>query len=338
MQGEASAASADCQLPDAKQAQGACSDMGSDYYAVPAELLDRRSLGAASVPGVVLWPQGQHITVGTTQGGLASLQQYTLLAEVAKLPRYADHVHTSWTGAPILGSMSMWLQPQWPAFATSHGLTNPYTTSHSDLYHSSVHLPLGDQTLESALALSPGNMLQRGRAHMLTASCDLDPEDCCSAAAADLMYSGRTDFSEHLQWLDSAAIAAAEALSAAPSQALTESGQAVQWQQALTESAQAMQWEQALTDSGQATDREPTLAGLHGGVAEDTPQENTPEPGMLHQGMFDRGHLNKDEEWRKYGKGFNFARGSFGEVWRAEKTCTGAELLSAPCYHESCVH
>ena len=282
----------------AKQA-GSSHLIDQNGHALPAEHFDFRIPGLSSFPGVTLWQDNSQIVPGTFVGHATEFgrYQYRLLDQVAQLPRYADHVHTSWAGLPILSSMSLWLQPHWPSFATSSHLTTAYKGQADYPGASALEPEEFDQrpyvqSGTSQLMLSPGSMLQLVQRQTHTSQSCLWNQDSKSCLDEDSMVSDAP--LDSTDWLSSTASAVGQAVAAMPTHTPTVHGEV---------DSQAWFWP---TDS------------LH---REGLIDANTSDLQSVHARA-----PELQSEWQKYERGRNFARGSFGEVWRAEQAMGGSHL------------
>ena len=271
-------------------------------HALPAEHLDSETPSLSSFPGVTLWQDNSHIAPGMVIGhatGFGSYQ-YRLLDQVAQLPRYADHVHISWAGLPILSSMSLWLQPQWPNFATS----SPFATA----YKGQADYPgAGDlkpeefdqrpyvQSGTAQLMLSPGSMLQLVQRQTHTPQSCLRNQDSRSCLDDSVVSDAHLDSTD---WLSSTASEAGQAVAAMPTYTTTAHAEI---------GSQAWFWP---TDN--------VHRHLEGQI-----DANTSDLQPVHARA-----PELQSEWQTYERGRNFARGSFGEVWRAEQAMGGSHLQS----------
>jgi len=258
-------------------------------HALPAEHFDFQTPGLTSFPGVTLWQDNSQIVPGTFIGHATKFgrYQYRLLDQVAQLPRYADHVHTSWAGLPILSSMSLWLQP---SFATSSHLATAYKDQAHRPGASALKPEEFDQRsyVQSGTAhlmLSPGSMLQLVQRQTHTPKSCLWNQDSRSCLDEESVVSDA--HSDSTDWLSSTASAVGQAVSAMPTHTTTTHAEV---------DSQAWFWP---TDSLH-------FEGLIDANASDLQPVHARAPELR-------------SEWQKYERGRNFARGSFGEVWRAEQ-------------------
>ena len=251
--------------------------------------------------GVTLWHDGSQVSLGSSVGRSDKpTSQYKLLQQMAELPRYADHVHTSWAGLPVLSTTSLWLQPHLPRFATSHCPTSPHPHAEEGIC-TDVLWGL-DEGLEASLhkgssqvMLSPGTMLQLvPRTDAIPASCSWDawdsspcylgPADNCPGPVCDALHTR-----DNADWLTTTAVALAEV-------ALDMYFELSTHGPALPDDALDQHPEDVIPGSDSITvQRVPVSQWQHGTV----------------------------HEWQKYHRGRSFARGSFGEVWHAEKASAG---------------
>jgi len=268
-------------------------------HALPAEHFDFQTPGFSSLPGVTLWQDNSQIAPGTFIGHAtkSGSYQYRLLDQVAQLPRYADHVHTSWAGLPILSSMSLWLQPHWPNFATSTRLATAYKDQAHypgapDLKPEEFDQRPYVQSGTAQLMLSPGSMLQLVQRQMHTPKSCLWKQDSRPCLGEDSVLSGAT--SDSTDWLSSSASAVGQAVAAMPTYTATAHAEV---------DSQAWFWP---TDS------------VHRHF-EELIDANTSDLQAVHAKA-----PELQSEWQKYERGRNFARGSFGEVWHAEQAMGGS--------------
>lgn len=273
-------------------------------HASPAETAsDFEPDEAPEWPDVTLWRDVSQILLGSSVGRPEEpAAHYKLLQQMAELPRYADHVHTSWAGLPVLSSMSLWLQPHLPRFATSPCPTSPHPHAEGGV-HSDVLWGPGEG-LEASLAqgssqvmLSPGTTLQLVPVtDTIPASCSWDAWDSssCTLGPAEDCFGPLCDASStqgNTDWLTTTSVALAQVTSSINSEALT--GQ-----------------DQALPDDGIDKDPADTISSSNSSYVQRVP--GTSE--WQHDTVL---------EWQKYHRGRNFARGSFGEVWHAERASAG---------------
>lgn len=268
------------------------------HHALPSELFELQKPDLPDVPGMTLWLDNSQVALGTLVGHAESHHQYRLLDQVAQLPRYSDHVHTSWTGLPILSSTSLWLQPHWPSSATSTWLTSPHTDT--DKYPNARGLWPGqcEQDLSlhrgsSQLMLSPGSMLQLVSSHT-PASRLWDARSGKQCTVAD-SANDDTHCGDRSDWLSSAATAVARVAAALPADIASSQS----------------------SSGGHSLPAYERAAGMHLGAIGSHLQSVHAKASDL-QG-----------EWQRYERGRNFARGSFGEVWHAEQTPTGKRVVHA---------
>ena len=265
--------------------------------ALPAEHFDLQTPGLSSFPGVTLWQDNSQTVPGTFVGHATEFgsYRYRLLDQIAQLPRYADHIHASWASLPILSSMSLWLQPHWPNVATSSHLATAHK-GQADYPGASDFKPeeFGQrphvQSGTAQLMLSPGSMLQ------LVQRLTHAPKSCAwiqdSGSCLDddsLVSDAHLDSTD---WLSSTASAVGQAVSAMPTHTTTTPAGV---------DSQAWFWP---TDSLH-------FEGLIDGNTSDLQPAHARAPEL-------------QSEWQKYERGRNFARGSFGEVWRAEQAMGGS--------------
>lgn len=269
-------------------------------HALPAEHFDFQIPGLSSFPGVTLWQDNSQIVPGTFIGHATEFRsyQYKLLDQIAQLPRYADHVHTSWAGLPILSSMSLWLQPHWPNSATSSHLATAYKDQ-ADYPGASGPLKPEDsdqrpyvQSGTAQLMLSPGSMLQLVQRQTHTRKRCTWSQDSRFCLDEDPLVSDA--HFDSTNWLSSTASAVGQAVSAVPTHTATAHAET---------DSQAWLWP---TDS------------LH---FEGLMDANTSHLQPVHARA-----PELQGEWQKYERGRNFARGSFGEVWRAEQAMGGSSV------------
>ena len=291
-------------------------------HALPAEHLNYQSSNLADMPGITLWQDDNQLASGMLIGRADGPQSYRLLDQVAQLPRYADHIHTSWLGLPILSSLSLWIQPHWPDPATSGWLTPPFIDDpqHASWGEDGVgswEHDLAVHGSSSQLMLSPGSMLQLAyQKRWIPHSCSWVSADNMpstpstpSAPSAPSMPSTPCTvgdsaypdaFSHSAAWLNGAASAMAQVVAAMPVDTATERtvGHDREW------SADGMLEETDMTAGGNGSYLQPVRARA---------------PAL-------------QREWQKYERGRNFARGSFGEVWHAERAAEGeASSLDPGC-------
>ena len=266
-------------------------------HALPAEHFDFQTPSLSSFPGVTLWQDNSQIVPGMFVGHATEFgrYQYRLLDQVAQLPRYADHVHTSWAGLPILSSMSLWLQPHWPNSATSNHLATGYKDQADYPGASALNPEEFDQrpyvqSSTSQLMLSPGSMLQLVQRQTHTSQSCLWNQDSRACLDEDSMVSDAP--LDSTDWLSSTASAVGQAVSAMPTHTPTVHGEV---------DSPAWFWP---TDSLH-------LEGLIDANTSDLQPVHARAPEL-------------QSEWQKYERGRNFARGSFGEVWRAEQAIGGS--------------
>ena len=283
---------------------GSSNLMDQNSHALPAEHFEFQTPGLSSFPGVTLWQDNRQIVPGTFIGHATEFgrYQYRLLDQVAQLPRYADHVHTSWAGLPILSSMSLWLQPHWPNFATSSHLTTAYKDQ-ADYPGASAWKPEEFdqrpyvQSGTAQLMLSPGSMLQLVQRQTHNPKSCLWNQDSRSCLDEDSLVSdARFDSTD---WLSRTASAVGQAVSAMPTHTTSAHAEV---------DSQAWFWP---TDS------------LH---FEGLIDANTSDLQPVHARA-----PELQSEWQKYERGRSFARGSFGEVWHAEQAM--GESSADPSYH-----
>ena len=287
-------------------------------HALPAVAFDLQISNLPDLPGVTLWQDSSQVTLGTVIGEADSPFHYRLLDQVAELPRYSDHLHASWTGLPILSSMSLWLQSRWPSFATSHCLMN---SDHADeeacqnqLWPQDYSSAGSRHTGSSQLMLSPGSMLQLFHWDKeVSTSCLSGPGDgtlcvdeglICTSAICNGM-----EYSDDPEWLSSTALAVVQTLIAMP----------------------------ADTEDSHWEDTSPTLPANR--IYDDSQgvklaaNSSQLQPVRLRRpGLPQGGGVHSSGEWQKYEKGRNFARGSFGEVWHAEQASVGGLASQKPVY------
>ena len=285
-------------------------------HAVPADMASGFELEfpeAAEWPGITLWRDVSQITLGSVVGRPNEpAAGYKLLQQVAELPRCADHVHTSWAGLPVLSSKSLWLQPQLPRFATSPCPTSLYPHAEEGLCSDVLWGP--GQGLEASLPqgssqmmLSPGTLLQ------LVPGTDANPASCSwdawdssggSSGPAEGCFGPLCDAfnaQDDTDWLSTTSVAFAQITSTMFSEALA--GQ-----------------DQALPDN---------VIVQHPADTVSTSDSNYVQ---YVQGRTSDWQHDAVHQWQKYHRGRNFARGSFGEVWHAERASTG-ERVGTPGMH-----
>ena len=255
-------------------------------HAVPAELQTSRRQLLADDPSMMLWQDNSLIISGSASDQKRRSKQYKLLSQMASLPRYADHIHASWTGLPVLGSMSLWLQPSWPSFATSQGFSSS-TEGDFDPDQALLY----DDAAASALAVSPGSMLQLSNSQMLLpSSCVWGAQDCHAAVAASATHSdiiadshGEETDHDEMNRHEFNAMQTADVFAAMP-----------------------------LVNSPDHNQQHQLPASRHA---------SSPDEHKL--ALLSQQRSGHDKGWAKYKRGRDFARGSFGEVWRADQTDTG---------------
>lgn len=284
-------------------------------HALPAELASGFKSDAADAPGwsgIALWHDISQISLGSIISRPDKPTAcYRLLHQLAELPRYADHLHTSWLGPPVLSTMSSWARPHLPRFATSQGLTPPHP--HADearlvpctdalwALEEDLKAPLHGGT--SQLMLSPGTMLQ------LVPKTDAIPASCCSWHGWDSQLEAANGGSGPLcddsntqdctAWCTPDAVALAWVVAGMYSEGLDHS--------------------QILLDD--ASDRQPADDVF---TSDSTPAfSSDSHPVKRVPSRAPEWHHDTVHEWQKYCKGRSFARGSFGEVWHAERTSGG---------------
>lgn len=311
----------ECSEPGANPASSAdgASDLSQsshqDKHAVRAALTPAFEFHTTQVPegSPDLLRDSSQVPSGSVvgQAGAAS-SQYRLVQQLAQLPRYADHVHTSWTGLPVLSSMSLWLQPRLSQSSTSYCLTSQHPHDEGVcpdvLWLPDYELAAFTASSSSQVMLSPGTMLQ------LVPGTDTIPASWGSTGPWDssLWRSEAVDLEDDTNspgstdWLASTATALAEISSGLymagsfPAQALPDD--------VLSE----------LPAGAAFTASLPSFEGLHG-TRPDWKQD-------------------QKQQWHKYHRSRNFARGSFGEVWHAEKIFVGEQLAilaKTLCMHYS---
>lgn len=273
-------------------------------HALPAEHLNFQTSSLADMPGITLWQDDSQLASGTLIGRADGPQSYRLLDQVAQLPRYADHIHTSWLGLPILSSLSLWIQPHWPNPATSGWLTPPFIPSpqHASWEEDGVDSWEHDLAVHgssSQLMLSPGSMLQLAYQKRWTPqSCSwvsADSTPSTPSTPCTVWDSAYPDAVSHsAAWLNGAASAMAQVVAAMPVDTDTEhtDGYDQAW------SADGMLKQMDLSAGGNGSYLQPVPALQRG--------------------------------WQKYERGRNFARGSFGEVWHAEQAAEGEAFSLDP--------
>lgn len=272
-------------------------------HALPAELALGFKSDAADMPewpGIAVWHDISQVSLGSIISRPDTpTAYYRLLQQLAELPRYADHLHTSWVGPPVLSTMSSWAQPHLPRFATSQCLTPPHPVADeaglgpcADALWApkeSLKAPLHGGT--SQVMLSPGTMLRLvPKTDAIPAWNDWDSHweaanDCSGLLCDD------SNTLDCTAWFTPDAAALALVVAGMYSEGLDHS--------------------QALPDD--ASDRQPADDGSGLGS---TPMRH------VASGASDWQH-DTVREWQKYSKGRSFARGSFGEVWHAERTIGG---------------
>ena len=278
-------------------------------HALPAEMASGFQFEFAEAPewpGVTLWRDVSQILQGSIIGRPDKpAAQYKLVQQMAELPRYADHVHTSWAGLPILSSMSLWLQPHLPRFATSPCPTSPHPYAEGGVCSDMLWGPWGLEASlpqgSSQVMLSPGTMLQLVTgAGAIPASCSwnawdssgrtLRPAGDCFKPLYDALNA-----QDNIEWLTTTSVALAQVTSSMSSEALTSQ-------------------DQAFADN---------VIGQHpaGSVSTSNTSSVQRWPGITSDWQNDTDH-----KWQKYHRGRKFARGSFGEVWRAERASAGERL------------
>lgn len=285
-----------------------CSDFNqatgkSFVHALPAELASEFEFAdPPEWPGVTMWRDVSQDLLGSIVGSPHQpAAQYKLVHQMAQLPRYADHVHTSWDGFPILSTMSHWLQPHLPRFATSSCPTPLPPHAEGDVCTDIVWGPT--EGLETSLLpgssqvmLSPGTMLQLVPGTDAipgsccwdagdSSACGLEPAEGCSMSFCDALSTH-----DNTDWLDTTAVALAQ----------------VTWGMQSGVHVSRDQGDDAV-DQESADAVSPSNSTLVQHVTGRAP---------------DRQH-DAVQEWQRYRRGRNFARGSFGEVWHAEKAFAG---------------
>ena len=280
------------------------SDLETCEHAVRAELPQEtqpESAEDSELPGVTLWPDSSQMQLGSIVGRAADgSSHYKLLQQLAELPRFADHIHTSWAGLPVLSSMSLWLQPHLPSHATSHCLTPPHL--HTDGFSSETPgLPHNDQAdsshqTSSQVMLSPGTMLQ------------LIPRDLTIPTSQDRTW---TDlWGGDSPWFTEAGDDEAGSDSPHSTEVLVSTATAIA-QITSGMFSEAPPPSEALPDDAVSQHVERAFLATNASSVQHAPSLTSAWQHDVRQG------------WQKYGTGGNFARGSFGEVWRAETVHNG---------------
>ena len=310
LQGFDSQCATDTTSADAVIASKQCSDFNQETgksfgHALPAGLASEFEF--ADPPewsGVTMWRDVSQDLLGSIVGSPHEpAAQYKLVQHMAQLPRYADHVHTSWAGSPVLSTMSHWLQPHLPRFATSSCPASPAPHGERRACSDVVWGPQESLAVflsqgSSQVMLSPGTMLQ------LVPGTDAIPGSCswdaCSLGPADGCCGSSPDaFStqDNTDWLATTTVALAQVTSGMYSAAHVSRDQGVE-----------------LADD--AFDPQP---------ADAVSTSNSTLVQRVTGGAPDRQRVAV-QEWQRYHRGRNFARGSFGEVWHAEPAFAGERL------------
>ena len=283
-------------------------------HALPAEMAPGckvEFIEAPEWPGMTVWPDVSQVSLGNVVGRPDQpAAQYKLLQQMAELPRYADHVHTSWAGLPVLSSMSLWLQPHLPRFATSPGPTSPHPHAEggvcSDVlwgYREGLKASLLQGS--SQVMLSPGTMLQLVPGlDAVPARCSwdlLDSRSCTLGPAEDGFGPSCDAFSagDNPDWLTTTSVALAHITSG--------------------------MYSEALTGQDQASPQD--VISQH--PADTVPSMSNSTYVQHVAGRTSNWQHDTAPEWQKYHRGRNFARGSFGEVWHAERAPAGEQFWNA---------
>ena len=265
-----------------------------DEHALPAELTSAFESEIAHAPegSCGLLCDSSQLPLGHVFGQTdTGSSQYRLVQQLAQLPRYADHVHTSWIGLPVLSTMSLWLQPCLSHSATSSRLTTQHPRAEGICSDVSwlANDELADLTASSSsqVMLSPGTMLQPASWGLM------NPWDSSSWLPEAADHEAGTASPGSTDWLTSTAHALAEITSGMYNEGSFPA--------------------QAFPDD--------VFSQLPAGQASTT---NLPSVEGLHGTRSDWKHDQK-QQWHKYHRSRNFARGSFGEVWHAEKIFVGKQ-------------
>ena len=280
-------------------------------HALPAEMasgFEFEFADAPEWPGVTLWRDIGQISLGSIVGRPDKpAARYKLLQQMAELPRYADHVHISWAGLPVLSSMSLWLQPHLPRFATSPCPTSPHPYAEGGFCSDMLWGPGAQEDLEASLSqgssqvmLSPGSMLQLvPGTDAIPASCSWDAWDsssCTLRPVGDCFGPLCDAFSaqDNTEWLTTTSVAVAQVTSSMSVEALSQ--------------------DQAFADDVVRQHPADTVSTSNASYVQRVP------------GITSDWQNDTDHQWHKYHRGRNFAHGSFGEVWHAERASAGEEL------------